>query len=203
MTPDPKSFVRWATFTKVLAAFQKTAGITVQGGTIVYLPGQPRFVQLEKTPNARPFHATGTAGAIRLNRGFVSFAGRTFYFPPALYSGAAPGGVFLKLTTFYTVSKEGVGNWSIMPLATTPELVWRPIGTVGAYCTLSYVEDELDPFDFEVVVGGSETLYIPIAGFSAGRVVNFITQNLFLDPQAAYGLGGTMGGVIQYSDGWG
>ena len=199
MTPDPKSFVKSSTFAKVLDAFKKTAGLTVQGGGMAHLPARGRFIQLGKTPNARPFHATGSAASIRLNRGFVSFAGRTFYFPPATYSGASPGGVFLKLSTGFTASRVGVGLWSVMPIAATPELVWRPVGTVGEYCTLSQVEDEDDPFDFEVVVGSTETLYIPIAGFSAGRVVNFITQNVFLMPQIA----GTAAGVVDYLDGWG
>ena len=206
MTPNPNAFTRASTFSRAIEAFKRATGLSVKDGKLMTLHDGSRIIEFNATFKTHPFYATGTTERIRLNRGFVSYAGKTYYFPAATYSGASPGGVFLKLTTSYTASKFDVGSWSLMPVAATPELVWRSVGTVGEYCKITLVQDEDDPYDFEVVVGSTETLYIPIAGFSAGQVVNFITQNIFLMPQGVLSPGGeaqTLSGSIDYRDGWG
>jgi hypothetical protein len=78
-----------------------------------------------------------------------------------------------------------------MPVTTAPQLVWMGAGTLGSHSSLTYGESVFDP----VIVGASGTLYIPIAGWSGNKVLNFIKQNVLLMP--------TTHGPISYLFQWG
>jgi hypothetical protein len=192
MTKTPLAFVKSASFEKVLEAFNRTTHLTGQGGSVARLVTGERIVTLGfDSGNQTPFKATsGTSERIKIERGFVTYAGRTFYFPAAVYSGSGPGGVFLKFTTGYTVGLDDEDNEFSMMLASEPELIWMPTGTVGAYCILQYDDD------FILTTGAPEILYIPIAGWSGTQVVNYVNQNIFLIPSA-------LNGTIDYTLGWG
>jgi hypothetical protein len=192
MIPNPLAFVKSGTFEKVIEAFKRTTQLTVQGGSVAHLATGQRVVSLGfDTGNHKPFQATsGTAERIKIERGFVTYAGRSFYFPAAVYSGSAPGGVFLKITTGFTVGLDDEDNEFTVIQAAEPELVWRPNGTVGAYCILQYDDT------FVLTAGAPEDLYIPIAGWSGTQVVNYVSQNIFLIPSGS-------NGTIDYTGGWG
>lgn len=190
MTPQPNTFVRAGTLEKVLNAFRSATGLTGQDAKITTQKDAARWVELNQLAQKHPFYATGSSTRILLNRGFVTYAGKTFYFPPATYSGAAGGGVFLKITHQYTTSEVIEDEiWSLMPVPSDPELVWMPAGTLGAYANFT-----LGPGGFGNTVGPFQELYIPIAGWSGSRVINYLTQNiiLWLD-----------GAVISFRNGWG
>jgi hypothetical protein len=196
--PDPKAFTRASTFSKVIAAFRKATGLSVKDGKLMTLHDGSHVIDFNGSKLAHPFYATGARGTIRLNKGFVTYAGRTYYFPSATYSGISPGGVFLKIETHYTASFVAEGEpWLVTPVGSTPELVWRPANALGNYCQLTQLNDPDDPNDDEyaIGVGSSQTLYIPIAGESDGQVLNFRTQNIFLMP--------TSYGPLDYYYGWG
>lgn len=192
---SPTAFVKSITFEKVLAAFEKATGITVQNGDSAKLPKGERslFLAFQSGQHA-PFQVTASSpGRIKLERGFVTYAGTTYYYPAAVYSGTAPGGVFLKIETDYApfLFEDVFGNdfWNQPPVPSRPELVWREQGTVGAYCEIS--EDD----DGAPIVGSARTLYIPIAAHDAGQGINYISHNIFI----AHGERGD----IDYREGWG
>jgi hypothetical protein len=197
MTPDPRAFVKNITFETVIHAFRKSTGVTVQGGNVATLPQGQRSVDFKLESNDTPFKATGTSGLIRLERGFVSYAGRTYYFPSAIYSGSSPGGVFLKLDSSYTAFEDVTDEpWSVMPNDYAPLLVWRSMTGLGEYSLIrNPKDDDYTTDDYEITLSGTATLYIPIAGWSGSRVINFINRNLFLMPQNT--------GAIDYTLGWG
>lgn len=179
MTPNPNAFTRASTFSKVVNAFKTATGLSIKDGKITTFHDGSKAIQFNDKVGIHPFYATGNASRIRLNAGFVTYAGKTYYFPSATYSGASPGGVFIELTTAYTSSFIGEDLlWSVMPVTTAPQLVWMQEGTLGSHSTLTYGESIFD----EVIVGASETLYIPIAGWSGDKVLNFIKKNVILMP---------------------
>jgi hypothetical protein len=189
---SPAAFVKSITFEKVLAAFEKVTGITVQNGSVAKLATGEKVVSLAfESGQHAPFQVTSSApGRIKIERGFVSYAGTTYYFPAAVYSGVAPGGVFLKITTHYTAVYFAASNfWFWRPVPSRPELVWRTAGTVGSYCTVS------QDVSGEFIIGPSQTLYIPIAAHSGGQGINYISHNIFI----AHGERGD----IDYREGWG
>ena len=195
---SPAAFVKSLTFEKVLAAFEKTTGLTVQNGGVAKLPKGERSVALVFAAGLQaPFAVTaGSQGRIKIERGFVTYAGTTYYLPAAVYSGASPGGVFLKIETHYTVTEIAEDEpWLVTPVPSTPTLVWRPANALGNHCQLTYLDDpDDDPFD-PISVGSSQTLYIPIATETDGQVLSLRTQNMFLLP--------TSYGPLDYYYGWG
>jgi hypothetical protein len=192
MTPNPNAFTRASTFAKAINAFKSATGLSVKDGKITTFHDGSKAIQFNDKVGIHPFYASGTASRIRVNAGFVTFAGKTYYFPSTTYSGASPGGVFIELATSYTSSSNGEGVlWSVMPVTTAPQLVWMEAGTLGSHSSLAYGESVFDP----VIVGASGTLYIPIAGWSGNKVLNFIKQNVLLMP--------TTHGPISYLFQWG
>ena len=197
---SPAAFVKSLTFEKVLAAFEKTTGLTVQNGGVAKLPRGERSVALVFAAGLHaPFAVTaGSQGRIKIERGFVTYAGTTYYLPAAVYSGASPGGVFLKMETHYTATFVAEGEpWLVTPVPSTPTLVWRPANALGNHCQLTQLNDPDDPNDDEyaIGVGSSQTVYIPIATETDGQVLSLRTQNIFLLP--------TSYGPLDYYYGWG
>jgi hypothetical protein len=189
---SPAAFVKSLSFEKVLAAFEKATGITVQGGSVAKLATGERVVSLAfESGQHTPFQVTSSSpGRVKIERGFVSYAGTTYYFPAAVYSGTAPGGVFLKITTHYTAIYDAAADfWFWRPVPSRPELVWRVAGTVGSYCQIT--EDSAGV----PTIGPSQTLYIPIAGHSGGQGINYISRNIFIEHGE--------NGDIDYRSGWG
>jgi hypothetical protein len=173
--------------------------LSVKDGKLITLHDGSHVIHFNQS-NTGPFFGTGVEGRIRLNAGFVSYAGSTYYFPANTYSGPSPGGVFLKIEASFSVSTKTTEApfepWSVMPFRSTPQLVWRLIDQLGDHAQLTTnVDDpeteEDDPYEIQT---NSGTLYIPIAAFSDGQVLNFITRNIFLLP--------TTYGPLNYRDGW-
>ena len=192
-SPNPNAFTRASTFEKVIEAFKKATGLSVKDGKLMTLHDGSHVITFNPKGAQHPFYATGGPSSLRLNSGFVSYAGKTYFYPAATYSGISPGGVFLKIETSYApfLYEDTFGNdfWYSPPVSSRPELVWRSEGTVGSYCTITEDENGVP------TAGSPQTLYIPVAAYSEGGVVNFITYNIFIEHGE--------NGDIDYRDGWG
>ena len=205
--PNPNAFTRASTFSKVVDAFKKATGLSVKDGKLMRLHDGSSIITFNQT-NTRPFYATGAGNTIRLNAGFVSYAGRTYYFPADTYTVGSNGGLFIKLDTHYTASavatEEPWEPWSVMPVESVPQIVIRSTNVLGEYCQLTNLDDpdNMDDDPYAIGVGGQATLYIPLAGFSDGQVVNYVTRNIFILP-VGYDQFSAGHGPLNYRDGWG
>ena len=192
-SPPPNAFTRASTFSKVIDTFKKATGLSVKDGKLMKLHDGSHVISFNDNNAQHPFYATGGPSSLRLNAGFVSYAGKTYFYPAATYSGLSPGGVFLRIRTNYDpfVYVDGSSNefWYSPPVSSRPELVWAQEGALGAYCQITRDIDGVP------TAGSPQTLYIPVAAYSGGSVINFITRNICIEHGE--------NGDIDYRFGWG
>lgn len=175
--PDPKAFVKLATFRKVLAWFRNQCGITAPGGSVAQLPTGGKAVRFSNASGRAPFTATNANGGIKIAAGVVGWAGRTIYFPEATYTGLKPGGVFLKCVVKFSATANAPGDpWDIIiDDGTPPVFVWRSVehwvelgaSGIGAHARIT----DTDATAAENIVTTEGTVYLPVATQQGNRLV--------------------------------
>ena len=203
MIKKDDSFVRFASYTNALNNLRLLTGIKTQGGTIITgSDGKHlRLQAVERT--ASPFLASGNSTSIQLDDGFVSFAGRMYFFPSTTYEGNGPGGVFLKVEVEFELTPEfdGLGDeqpWSCVLKDAAPTLEWRALSeALGVHAELLNPPDTpptIPPTDYTLTqIPG--TVYIPIAIAAGSRAINTIERNLSLFARGS--------GALDYAQQWG
>jgi hypothetical protein len=177
--PDDRSFVKLRSFEKVLAWFRNETGITAPGHDVANLPDGGKVIRFRNASGRKPFTATNASGGIRIAAGFIAWAGRTLYFPEAVYSGGKPGGVFIRVNVKFSATANAPGDpWDIVLDESDqykPTLVWRSAvdwinpGATGIGEHARIYDD--DPASNEDIRTEGGTIYLPIATQYGSKIV--------------------------------